>query len=166
MTTRKFRSRRLHKIDIAITRWMSLNGLIILRFSIGIVLFWFGFLKYFRGLSPAEDLATDTIKIITFRLISDNVILYGLATLEVLIGIGLIFKIYMRQTLLLLYIQMIGTFLPIFFFPEKVFYIFPYSLTLEGQYIVKNLVILSAGIVLGATVRGGTIVEDDLKPDE
>lgn len=161
-----FKNRKLRRIDNAVTRWMSLHGLVLLRLSIGIVMFWFGFLKYFEGLSPAEDLAINTIKIITFGLIPDKGILFGLATLESLIGIGLIFKIFMRQILLLLYIQMIGTFLPVFFFPGEVFYIFPYSLTLEGQYIIKNIVIVSAGIVLGATVRGGTIVEDDLKPEE
>lgn len=154
--------RKFHRIDIAITSWMSLNGLVLLRLSIGIVFLWFGSLKYFERLSPAEDVATRTIETITFGKLSDKVILYGLATWEVLIGIGLIFKIFLRQTLFLLYLQMIGTFLPLFLFPQEIFYVFPYSLTLEGQYIVKNLVLLSAGIVLGATVRGGRLVPGDL----
>src|SRR5512133_999774 len=98
-----FKNRKLRRIDNAVTRWMSLHGLVLLRLSIGIVMFWFGFLKYFEGLSPAEDLAINTIKVITFGLIPDKGILYGLATLESLIGIGLIFKIFMRQILLLLY---------------------------------------------------------------
>jgi len=157
--------RKFYKIDIAITDWMASNGLPLLRFSIGIIFLWFGGLKYFKGLSPAEDISIDTIRTITFGRVSDNIIRYGLATWEVLIGLGLIFKIYLRQTLLLLYLQMIGTFLPVFLFPEQVFNIFPYSLTLEGQYIVKNLVVLSAGIVLGATVRGGRLVQD-IEPEK
>lgn len=104
-------------------------------------------------MSPAEDLATNTISLMTFGFISDKVILYGLATLETLIGIGLLFNLFIRITLLLLFIQMAGTFLPILFFPKEIFTHFPYALTLEGQYIVKNLIIVSAGIVIGATVR-------------
>lgn len=156
----KLRNQFLRKYDVAITRWMATNGLFLLSLSLGIVFFWFGFLKYFDGLSPAEDIAVNTIKILTFGYIPDKIILYGLATLEVIIGIGLIFKIFLRETLLLLYFQMVGTFMPLFLFPSEVFNIFPYSLTLEGQYIVKNIVILSAGIVLGATVRGGRLVAD------
>ena len=154
---------RFQKADQAIARWMAANGLLLLRLSIGLVFFWFGFLKFFEGLSPAEDIATRTIRAITFGWVPDKVIITGLALWEVLIGIGLLLKIYLRETLLLLYLQMIGTFLPLFLFPEEVFHVFPYSFTLEGQYIVKNLVLLSAGIVLGATVRGGRL---KASPDE
>ena len=148
------RGKTFHKADIRITRWMARYGLMLLRISIGIVFFWFGILKYFEGLSPAEGIAVETIEVLTFHLIPEKIILYGLATWEVAIGIGLIFKLFMRETLLLLFLQMIGTFTPLFIFPGEVFHVFPISLTLEGQYIVKNIVIVSAGIVLGATVRG------------
>ena len=148
------RGQTFEKVDIKVTRWMKNNGLRLLRLSIGIIFFWFGFLKYFEGLSPAEDIATKTIDTMTFGILSEKVILYGLATWEVLIGVGLIFRIFLRETLLLLYLQMIGTFMPVFLFPDEVFAVFPYSLTIEGQYIIKNLVVMSAGIVLGATVRG------------
>ncbi len=150
----RLRGQTFEKVDIKITRWMIANGLNLLRLSIGIIFFWFGFLKYFEGLSPAEGIATKTIDTMTFGIFSEKVILYGLATWEVLIGIGLIFRIFLRETLLLLYLQMIGTFMPVFLFPDEVFAVFPYSLTIEGQYIIKNLVVMSAGIVLGATVRG------------
>lgn len=151
------RGERFHRIDIAITGWMANKGLVFLRISIGIIFFWFGILKYFEGLSPAEDIAIRTIDVLTFNLIPEKFIIYILATWEVLIGIGLLFNIFLRETLLLLFLQMIGTFTPLFLFPSEVFHIFPISLSLEGQYIVKNLVIISAGIVLGATVRGGKI---------
>lgn len=150
------RGTTFEKVDKKVTRWMKNNGLTLLRLSIGIIFFWFGFLKYFDGLSPAEDLAVNTISTITFGIFSEKIILYGLATWEVLIGIGLIFKLFLRETLLLLYLQMIGTFLPVFLFPDEVFNVFPFSLTLEGQYIVKNLVVMSSGIVLGSTVRDWT----------
>jgi uncharacterized membrane protein YkgB len=152
---------KFQRIDIALTRWMAANGLKLLRLSIGLVFFWFGVLKFFDGLSPAQDLAIGTIKLITFGLVPDTIIIYGLAVWEVLIGIGLLFNILMRETLFLMYLQMIGTFMPIFLFPEQVFTKFPYAFTLEGQYIIKNLVLVSAGIVLGATVRGGKLVASE-----
>lgn len=157
------RGKTFHKIDIAITTWMANNAILLTRLSIGIIFFWFGALKFFQGMSPAENIAIETIQKLTFGFISEKFIIYGLATWETLIGLGLIFNLFLRETLLLLYLQMIGTLTPIFLFPEKVFNIFPFSLTLEGQYIFKNLVVISAGIVIGATVRGGKIVAENLK---
>jgi uncharacterized membrane protein YkgB len=156
-----FRGKTFEKADVKITRWMAKHSLSLLRVSIGIIFFWFGVLKFFDGLSPAQDLAIKTIDVVTFGLLTPSIIILGLAIWETAIGIGLIFSLFMRETLLLLYLQMIGTFLPVLFFPSEVFNIFPYSLTLEGQYIIKNLVLLSAGIVLGATVRGGKIIQEN-----
>jgi uncharacterized membrane protein YphA (DoxX/SURF4 family) len=140
-------------VDRRITSWMSKYGLLLLRLSIGIVFFWFGILKFFPGLSPAQDLAIRTIDLLAFGLIPGNISIHILATWEVLIGIGLLTGVYMRVTLLLLFLQMIGTMTPVFLFPAEVFTKIAYTPTLEGQYIIKNLVIISAGIVLGATVR-------------
>ena len=146
--------------DIALTRWMAEYGVFLLRISVGIVFFWFGVLKYFPGLSPATDLATRTIDTLTFGIISGSLALYILATLEVAIGVGLIFGIFLRETLLLLLFQMLGTVTPLFLFTSEAFTSVPYAPTLEGQYIIKNIVIVSAGIVIGATVRGGRLVAD------
>lgn len=145
------------RIDAHITRWMARYGLILLRVSVGIVFLWFGFLKFFPGLSPAQDLAIRTTDILTFGLIPPKISLVILAAWETIIGVGLLFGFFMRGTLLLLFIQMLGAMTPLFLFPNEVFSHFPYALTLEGQYIIKNLVIISAGLVLGATVRGGKI---------
>ena len=151
---------KFNQIDIKITDWMARYGIVFLRISLGLVFFWFGFLKFFPGLSPAEGLATNTIEVMTFGLIPPEVSIYLLATWETLIGLGLIFGVWMRVTLLLLFVQMLGTMTPIFFFPDEVFTHIPYAPTLEGQYIIKNLVLISAGIVIGATVRGGGIVNE------
>ena len=142
-----------NRADINITSWMSKNGLLLLRLSVGIIFFWFGILKFIPGLSPAQDLAIRTIDLLSFGIVPGNISIYILAVWEVLIGIGLLTGIYMRATLLLLFLQMLGTLTPIFLFPGEVFTKIPYAPTLEGQYIIKNLVIISAGIVLGATVR-------------
>lgn len=152
------RNSKFHKVDVAVTNWMADNGILLLRLSIGIIFLWYGLLKFFTGISPAESLAINTIDALTFGLLSPKVIIISLATLETLIGLGLLFNLFLRETLLLLYLQMIGTFTPVFLFPGEVFTEFPYALTLEGQYIFKNLVVVSAGIVIGATVRGGKLV--------
>lgn len=153
----KLRGVIFHRIDIAVTRWMAAHGLGLLRLSIGFIFFWFGMLKFFDGMSPAQDIAVRTIDILSFGSLAPATILYMLAVWEVLIGAGLILNVFLRETLLLLYLQMIGTFTPVFLFPDEVFNVFPISLTLEGQYIFKNLVIVSAGIVIGATARGGRL---------
>lgn len=152
---------RFLKFDKSVTDMMAKIGLRFLRISIGIIFTWFGILKFFEGLSPAEGIAIRTIDTLTAGIFEDHVILFGLAVLETLIGTGLLFNIFLRETLFLLYFQMIGTFLPVFIFPSEVFFKIPYAPTLEGQYIIKNLVIVGAAIVLGATARGAKLKIQD-----
>jgi uncharacterized membrane protein YphA (DoxX/SURF4 family) len=147
-------------VDVRITRWMARYSVPILRIGLGIVFLWFGVLKFFPNLSPAEELATRTIETLTFGLIQPQLALPMLATLETLIGLGLLTGKFMRITLLLLLFQMIGTVTPLFLFPAETFTHFPYAPTLEGQYIIKNIVLVAAGLVIGATVRGGAIIAD------
>ncbi|HJS28174.1 MAG TPA: DoxX family protein, partial [Anaerolineales bacterium] len=142
------------------TNFMARYGILFLRVSLGLVFFWFGILKFFPGLSPAQDLATRTIEVLTLGTITPGISIYLLAVWETLIGLGLIFGVFLRATLLLLFVQMLGTITPLFLFPGESFLRFPYAPTLEGQYIIKNLVLISAGMVIGATVRGGEFVAD------
>jgi uncharacterized membrane protein YphA (DoxX/SURF4 family) len=147
-------------VDRKITKWMAEYGILLLRISLGIVFLWFGVLKFFPGLSAAESLASRTIELLSAGKITPSVSLPVLAAWESLIGIGLITGKFLRATLFLLYLQMLGTLLPIFFFPHETFTAIPYAPSLEGQYIIKNLVLISAGIVIGATVRGGKVVSE------
>ncbi|CAG0944656.1 thiosulfate dehydrogenase [quinone] large subunit [Anaerolineae bacterium] len=148
------------RVDMLITNWMARYGIVLLRMSLGVVFFWFGVLKFFPGLSPAQDLATRTISLLTFGVISPSVSIIILASWECVIGLGLILGVFTRATLFLLFLQMFGTLMPIVFFPKEVFAEIPYAPTLEGQYIIKNLVLISAGLVIGATVRGGRVIAD------
>jgi uncharacterized membrane protein YphA (DoxX/SURF4 family) len=150
----------LQATDSAITGWMAHHGPTLLRVSLGIVFLWFGILKFFPSVSPAEELATRTIDVLTRGLIPAAVSLPLLAGWESLIGVGLLIGRGLRGILLLLYVQMLGTLTPIALFPHDVFVTIPFVPTLEGQYIIKNLVLISAGIVVGATVRGGRIVPE------
>jgi uncharacterized membrane protein YphA (DoxX/SURF4 family) len=152
------------RIDRRITGWMAAHGLTALRLALGVVFLWFGLLKYGPGLSPAETLAGRTIETLTMGLIPVSIAVPVLATWEVAIGIGLLAGRWMRVTLLLLFVQMLGTITPLFLFPQETWVHFPYAPTLEGQYIIKNIVLISAGIVLGATVRGGELVPEPVTP--
>lgn len=143
-----------------IEHWMASHGIIFLRISLGIIFLWFGFLKYFPGLSPIEALAMRTTSVLTFHLFPQDTTYIGLATLECLIGIGLLIGSFLKTTLILLFIQLIGILSPLFIFPEEVFNIVPIAPNITGQYIIKNILIVSAAIVLGGTVRGGTIISD------
>lgn len=145
-------------MDIRITSWLSRYSVAALRIGLGIVFFWFGVLKFFPGMSPAQDLAIGTIDVLTPGVVPSNTSIVLLATLECVIGFGLIVGKFMRFTLLLLCLQMLGAWLPLLLFPGEAFTQVPYAPTLEGQYIIKNVVLIGAGLVIGATVRGGRMV--------
>ena len=144
---------RLEPLDRRITAWMNRHGVTLTRVSLGIVYLWFGALKFFPGSSPAESLATDTVTRLSGGNIPEHLALIGLASWEVLIGLGLLSGRFLRITLLLLWLQMAGALLPLVLFPDETFARFPLVPTLEGQYIIKNLVIISAAIVVGGGVR-------------
>jgi uncharacterized membrane protein YphA (DoxX/SURF4 family) len=151
---------RFERTDRRITSWMADHGLTLLRIALGVVFFWFGVLKFFPGASPAEELAGQTIERLTLGAVPAATALPILAVWEVAIGIGLFIGRGMRITLLLLFVQMLGTITPLFLFPTETFTTFPIAPTLEGQYIIKNVVIVAAAIVLGATVRGGRLTAE------
>lgn len=148
------------KIDERITGWMARNGVFLLRISLGIIFFWFGVLKFFPNLSPAQELATRTIETLSFGVVKPALSLPLLAAWECLIGLGLLSGRFLRATILLLLVQMLGTITPLFLFPTEAFTQFPIAPTLEGQYIIKNLVLVSAALIIGATVRGGELIAD------
>ncbi len=157
-TTLRRYSSRFDRIDARITSTLARISVPVLRVGLGIVFLWFGVLKFFPGLSPAQDLAARTIDQLTFGVVTPAVSLPVLAAWESLIGLGLISGRFLRATLFLLAVQMLGTITPLFLFPGETFTAFPYAPTLEGQYIIKNVVLIGAAMVVGATVRGGGLV--------
>lgn len=142
--------KHLDGVDQKITAWMASHGIRVLQFALGVIFLWFGVIKLFPGLSPEELLVKHTLPFLDAKLLMP-----ALAFVESLIGLGLIFNRFKRLTLLLLFGQMGGTVVPLIVLPEMMWNQFPYALTLEGQYIVKNLVLIGSGLVIGATVRGG-----------
>ena len=115
-----------------------------LRFSLGIIFIWFGALKPF-GDSPAVDVITKTV-----YWFDPDIFIPILGVWEMAIGLCLLYAPFIRAGLFLLALQMPGTFLPLIILPEVCFIDIPFNLTLEGQYIVKNLVLIGAAIVVGS----------------
>lgn len=120
----------------------------ILSLSIGMVYLIFGLLKFFPHLSPAEDLAKNTINILTLGILPPYLALLILAGFETTIGIFLILNWKRTFTVHFAIIHILLTFSPLFIFPEQIFGNNDSFLTLVGQYILKNIIILSALLTL------------------
>lgn len=136
-----------NSIDFRFHHFTSRYGILLLELSIGIIYFWFGALKFFPGLSPAEELAGDTLTVLTFGIIPQMVLLWGLASFEIIIGVLLLIRVKFKAVTWILLFHMLGTLSPMIIFPDMVFADFPFSFTIVGQYIMKNLVIISAALV-------------------
>jgi len=135
------------EIDERIAGWMSRYGRFFLRISLGIIFIWFGALKPF-GLSPATQLVERTV-----YWFPPEIFIPILGLWEIAIGVCLMIRPLIRVAIFLLFLQMPGTMLPLIILPDVCFTNFPFALSIEGQYIIKNLVLISAGIVIGGTVR-------------
>lgn len=115
-----------------------------LQLSLGVIFIWFGALKPF-GDSPANEVITKTV-----YWFDPDIFIPILGIWEMAIGICLLVTPLIRVGLFLLALQMPGTFLPLVLRPEICFIDIPFNLTLEGQYIIKNLVLIGAAIVVGS----------------
>jgi uncharacterized membrane protein YphA (DoxX/SURF4 family) len=133
----------IKKFDLKLITFLNRVSLPALRISLGIVFIWFGVLKVF-GDSPANDLITKTV-----YWFNPDVFIPILGIWEAAIGLCLLVPSFIRVGLFLLALQMPGTFLPLVLLPEVCFVSIPFNLTLEGQYIVKNLVLIGAAMAVG-----------------
>lgn len=152
--------RHLEKMDFHAAAWMARHSVLLTRLSLGIIFFWFGVLKYFPGASEAETLAGRTILKLTFGHVPPAVSLPILATWECTIGLCFLSGRFVRVTLALLFLQLPGTFMPLVFFPSETWRHAPFVPTLLGQYILKNMALVCAGLLVGATMRGGVVIAD------
>lgn len=135
------------RIDPAIAGWMDRRGLFLLRISLAIIFIWFGALKTV-GMSPADELVRRTV-----YWFPPDIFIPLLGWWEVAIGVCLLFRPLIRAAIFLLFLQMPGTMLPLILLPDVCFTSVPFGLTIEGQYIIKNIVLIGAAIVIGGTVR-------------
>ncbi len=137
----------LDRLDARIAGGMRRYGHPLLRISLGLVFLWFGLLKPL-GMSPAAELVRNTVYVV-----DPDWFVPLLGWWEVAIGVGLLYRPLIRGAILLLFLQMPGTFMPLVLLPDVCFHSVPFGLTMEGQYIVKNIVLISAALVIGGTVR-------------
>ena len=125
-----------------------MNPIVFLQLSLGLVYFYFGILKLFPDLSPAEFYAEQTTLKLSFNLFSIRTSLILVALFECWIGLSFLFGWHKKLTPYLFFIHMFGTFTPLFFFPELTFKITPFAPAFEGQYIIKNIVFIAAGVCI------------------
>jgi uncharacterized membrane protein YkgB len=137
----------LEELDRRIAGWMNRNGHTVLRIALAVVFIWYGLLKPF-GMSPAAELVRKTV-----YFVPPDVFIPILGWWEVAIGVGLLIRSLNRMAIFLLFLQMPGTLLPLVLLPEVCFTHVPWGLTMEGQYIIKNAVLIGAALVVGGTVR-------------
>lgn len=141
------------------------HSVVVLRVAVGLVFLGFGVLKYFPGVSPAQGLVEATTNILFFGLVPGNVALVAIATLESVIGLCLITGRAMRVGLWLLTIQFVGILSPLVVLPGRLFAGPHHAPTLEGQYVLKDIILVGAAMVIAAgTFRGGRLVRGDLAP--
>jgi uncharacterized membrane protein YkgB len=144
-----------NRISMIMERW----SIPAIRISFGIIFIWFGILKPI-GHSSAEELLKATVAWLPFG--TAQVWLHVIGWWEVIIGVTFLFKQTTRIAIALLFMQMVGTFMPLVFLPEISFQnnniLLP---TLEGQYIIKNLMIMSAALVLGGNLKNSNSIKDD-----
>jgi len=138
---------KLSKIDQNIAKHMKIWGVPAVRISFAIIFFWFGILKPL-GLSSAIPIVEATVSWLPF--FEPNIWVSIIGWWEVAIGVLFLFQKTTRIAIGLLFLQMSGTFMPLVFLPEVVYQNNnPLLPTMEGQYIIKNLMIISAALVVG-----------------
>ncbi len=138
---------KISEIDTKLINFFRRISMPVARFGLFVVFFYFGLLKVL-GLSPASGLVQNLFEhTIPWMAFSTFLVLFGL--FECLIGILFILPKMERVVIPLLFLHMITTFMPLFVLPEVTWsgFLVP---TLEGQYIIKNLVIIAAAVCIAA----------------
>lgn len=155
---------RFIALENLVHRLLILYSIAALRWSVGLVFLGFGLLKYFPGVSPAEGLATETADVLFLGLIPPGVAIDIVATMECFIGVCLLIGsgTLMRVAVWVLAVQLVGILSPLVFEPGRLFSGPHGAPTLEGQYVLKDVILVAAGMVIAAgTFRGGRLVRDE-----
>ena len=151
---------RLQKFELACHHWLVAHSIAILRVSLGAVFLGFGLLKFFPGVSPAQSLVVSTTDIIMLGLVPEGVALVLVAALECTIGLCLVSGRALRGAVYLLLIQLVGILSPLLLLPARMFGGPHGAPTLEGQYVLKDVILVGAALVLAATLHGGRLTSE------
>lgn len=146
------------RVDVLLSRWLVRHSIALLRIGLGGIFLWFGLLKFFPGISPIESLATRTVDVLTFGMIGGHSAMVVIAALECVIGLCFVAGRFLRVGVWLLAGQMLGAMSPLLLFPGELFS-GPFNApSLAGQYVIKDVVLIGAGLVIAATWSGGHLV--------
>jgi len=159
---------RFNALENVVHRLLIRHSIAALRISVGAVFLGFGLLKYFPGVSPAEMLAIDTTNVLFLGLIPASVAIYIVATMECFIGICFLIGsgTLMRVAIWVLAAQFVGILSPLLIEPGRLFSGPHGAPTLEGQYVLKDIILVAAGMVIAAgTFRGGKLVRQEPQPN-
>ncbi len=151
---------RFDRLDTSLNRWLVANSIRILRVSIGLVFVAFGILKFFPGLSPIEDLAGRTSSVLSFGLLGPGAGMVLIAAMECAIGLCFLTGRFLRVGVWLMGAQMLGAMSPLFLFPTELFPGPSHAPTLAAQYIIKDVILVAAGLVIAATWTGARITAE------
>jgi uncharacterized membrane protein YphA (DoxX/SURF4 family) len=152
---------RLHAIELGVHRWLVAHSLVLLRISLGAVFLGFGLLKFFPGISPAENMVTTTTSILTFHLVPSSIALVAVASLECVVGLLLLSGRWLRGAIHLLAVELVGILSPLVLLPARLFGGPHHAPTLEGQYVIKDVILVAAVLVVATAARGARLTCDD-----
>ena len=139
-----------------VDNWLVRYSFPLLRVTLGLVIIGFGFLKYFSGVSPAQDLVLHVNRILSFGLVPDYVALPAFATVECLLGLSLVTGRGLRWLVYPLTAWAVAILSPLVLFPGELFSGPDHAPTLTGQYVMKDIILLAACLVVMARVRNNT----------
>ncbi len=151
--------RRLDAIEAAVSGWLVTHSIALLRVSLGCVFLGFGFLKFFPMVSPAEQLVMDTTSMLTFHVVPGSVSIIAIAVLECVIGLWLLSGRALRGAMYLLAIELVGILAPVVVLGDRLFSGPHNAPTLQGQYVLKDVILVAAVLVVAATVRGARLTD-------
>jgi len=143
--------------DAAVHRILVARSLMLLRWAVGVIFLYFGALKLFPGYSPAESLVMETIKVMTFDLVPGRTGVVFTGAIECGLGVLLLTGWLRRLTIYALGLQLLGILAPLVLLPTRLFDS-PATPTIEGQYVLKDIILVAAGMVLATTISGGRLV--------
>ncbi|MEA2155797.1 MAG: hypothetical protein QOE11_1937 [Solirubrobacteraceae bacterium] len=146
--------RALQSLDAAVHRVLRAHSITLLRVAVGLVILIFGVLKFFPGVSPAEGLTIKTTDALSLHLVPGHIAIVIVATLETIIGLLLIAGRFLRVAVYLLAGQLIGVLAPLVLFTGRLFAGPHHAPTLEGQYVIKDIIVVASGFVIASTLPG------------
>jgi putative oxidoreductase len=145
------RSALAERFTQRLTAWLADHSIAILRVSLGLVFLMFGILKFIPGASPAEELAVRTVQTLSLGTLPAQAAVLLTAVIETFIGLTLVSGKLLRTGLAVMAMALVGIMSPLVLFAAD---LFPGAPTLEAQYVLKDIVLVAAGLVIAATALG------------